>query len=190
MTETSKHLIGEEGRKAMFTTLYEEGFHGVAQYVARRGGTLEEAEDVFQDALILYYEKMRDGSLELHQRESAYLFGIARYLWNKRYRESMRYTSLDNLMADFEGGVEGEPWAERSEQQVAMKRIVRLLQHAGKRCMRLLTAYYYERLDMDNVASRFGFSGKRSATVQKFKCLQKVKQLVNEKSLQYEDFME
>jgi len=54
--------------------------------------------------------------------------------------------------------------------------------------MRLLNAFYYEKLNMDEIAIRFGFSGKRSATVQKFKCLGKVRQVVRRKSLQYEDF--
>jgi len=69
------------------------------------------------------------------------------------------------------------------------KRILRLLQAAGRKCMEVLTAFYYEKLDMQELAHRFGFSGTRSATVQKFKCLQKVKQVVKEKSLQYEDFV-
>lgn len=190
MTDILSYHNGIEDRKAVFTALYEKCFHAVAQYIARRGGVLEEAEDVFQDALLVYYEKTRQGSLNLQRGEKEYIFGIARYLWAKRYRENMRHTSLDELVAAYEGGKLEPQWAELPEQRVAGQQVIRILQRAGQRCMQLLTAFYYEKLDMDNVASRFGFSGKRSATVQKFKCLQKVKQLVKEKSLQYEDFME
>jgi hypothetical protein len=56
--------------------------------------------------------------------------------------------------------------------------------------MQLLSAFYYEKLDMETLAEQFGFSGPRSATVQKFKCLEKVKETVKEKSLRYEDIIE
>lgn len=179
-----------ETRKAVFTALYEASFPAIARHIAQRGGTIVEAEDVFQDALLVYYEKARDGSLRLAQGEKAYIFGVARYLWAKRYRENMRHTSLDNLVAAYERRELDPEWRELPEQRIANDRIIRLLQAAGQKCMQLLTAFYYDKLDMDDLATRFGFSGRRSATVQKFKCLQKVKQLTKEKSLQYGDFVE
>ncbi|MEC3881758.1 RNA polymerase sigma factor [Parapedobacter sp. 10938] len=183
-------IIMAETRKAVFTALYEASFPAVARYIAQRGGTLEEAEDVFQDTLLVYYEKARGGLLHLERGEKEYIFGVSRYLWAKRYRENMRYTSLDEMVAAYDRRDSEPGWAELPEPQIAHSRMIRVLQTAGQKCMQLLSAFYYEKLDMDDLATRFGFSGKRSATVQKFKCLQKVKQLVKEKSLQYEDFVE
>lgn len=165
---------------------YQQLFPAVARYVAKRGGTLEEAKDVFHDALLVYCEKSVDQRGAIRQDVAAYTFGVARHLWHKRYREHLRQVSLDRLMADFEGM---DPVDFAEEPVPAAGRIVRVLQAAGEKCMRLLTAFYYEKLDMGELATRFGFSGTRSATVQKFKCLQKVKQVVKEKSLQYEDFV-
>ncbi len=171
--------------------VYQQAFPAVARYVSKRGGAFEEAKDVFQEALLVYYEKMYEGRLTLQQSEEAYIFGIARHLWTKRYIENQRYASLDQLMAGFDSEDTERDWeydASRDE-TLSDKRILRLLQAAGRKCMDVLTAFYYEKLDMQTLADRFGFSGTRSATVQKFKCLQKVKQVVKEKSLQYEDFI-
>ncbi len=179
-----------EIHKMDFVELYEASFPEVARYIARRGGTLEEAEDVFQDALVVYYEKTRDNAFHVDRNERAYIFGVARHLWTKRYRENGRQTSLDEMVAAYEGRELGPRWENLAEPQIAYRRIARVLRTAGQKCMQLLTAFYYDNMDMDGLADRFGFSGKRSATVQKFKCLQKVKQLVKEKSLQYEDFLE
>lgn len=165
---------------------YQQLFPAVARYVAKRGGTPEEAKDVFHDALLVYFEKSRDQRNAIRQDVAAYTFGVARHLWHKRYQENLRQVSLDRLMTDFEGM---DP-ADLAEGAIpATGRILRVLQAAGGKCMQLLTAFYYEKLDMSELATRFGFSGTRSATVQKFKCLQKVKQVVREKSLQYEDFV-
>jgi hypothetical protein len=56
--------------------------------------------------------------------------------------------------------------------------------------MELLHAFYYNRQSMDEITDRFGYSSAHSATVQKFKCLEKMRDTVKEKSLRYEDFTE
>ena len=56
--------------------------------------------------------------------------------------------------------------------------------------MKLLKGFYYDQLPLTDIATAFGFSGVRSATVQKYKCLEKVRETIKQKALQYEDFME
>lgn len=173
--------------------LYKRVFPVVARDVAKRGGTFEEAKDVFHDALLIYYEKMRDQRLTLRHSEAAYIYGVARHLWTKRYKENLRHASLDQLMEGAGSKNDtGMDWTDEAPHASALsndRRLLRLLQTAGRKCMEFLTAFYYEKADMQLLARRFGFSGTRSATVQKFKCLQKVRQVVKEKSLQYEDFV-
>ena len=55
--------------------------------------------------------------------------------------------------------------------------------------MELLKSFYYDELPLNDIAETYGFSGVRSATVQKYKCLEKVRETVKEKSLTYEDFL-
>ena len=56
--------------------------------------------------------------------------------------------------------------------------------------MDILKAFYYDNLPVNKIATLFGYSGVRSATVQKFKCMEKVRETIKEKSLAYEDFIE
>jgi hypothetical protein len=64
------------------------------------------------------------------------------------------------------------------------------LETAGQKCMELLKAFYYDNLPVISIAGLFGYSGERSATVQKYKCMEKVRETIKEKHLQYEDFVE
>ncbi len=191
-TKTVANTLENADRRPDFIGLYKRTFPVVARHVAKWGGTLEEAKDIFHDALLVYYEKTLGRMPAFQQREAAYIFGIARHLWTRRYVQNQRFASLDQLMAGFEVSDEGMDWADDDpEHGIAAstsKRIMRVLRAAGEQCMELLTAFYYEKLDMRELAERFGYSGTRSATVQKFKCLEKVKKVVKEKSLQYEDF--
>ncbi len=172
--------IRSKNREDLFLQLYQRCFPAVARYVRKMGGSLEQAKDVFQEALLAYYEKMQEGELELRTNESAYLFGIARNVWSKRYAEQAKHQPL-NYLAD----------VQQHEDRVASpKKILRYLEAAGQKCMELLRAFYFDKTGLEEIADSFGFSGVRSATVQKYKCLEKVREKVKEKSLAYEDFME
>jgi DNA-directed RNA polymerase specialized sigma24 family protein len=168
-----------ELREAFFMALYKKAFPNFARYVARMGGSLEEAQDIFQDTLVIYYEKIASAQAEIIVSEKAYLLGIAKNIWLQRYKANSRNQPL----SDFD--IEIVP-----DEQLATGKILHYLETAGKKCMELLKAYYYDGLSVDNVATLFGYSGTHSATVAKYKCLEKVRETVKQNSLNYADFIE
>lgn len=169
-------------REILLMSLYQDAFPLVARHVKKMGGSFDEAKDIFQDALIIYYEKARFIEKTLQHSEKTYVFGIARYLWNKRYKTTSKQLPFE-LNPDIEA-------VDIAHEEISSFRLMQLLETAGQKCMQLLSAFYYEKLNMEVLALRFGFSGSRSATAQKFKCLEKIKKTVKEKSLNYEDILE
>ena len=168
------------GREELFIKLYKKAFPAVASYISRRGGSFDEAKDVFQDALVIYYEKTVTGNFNPESNETAYLTGIAKYLWLKRYRENDHNISLENIDVSLN----------TDEDIPSTKRLLYFLEKAGHKCMELLKSFYYDQQPLNDIAAGFGFSSIRSATVQKYKCLEKVRETIKQKALQYEDFME
>ena len=168
-----------EEREKLFISLYKNAFPVVARYVNKMGGTFDEAKDVFQDSLVIYYEKSVECSFELKTNEKAYLLGTAKHLWLKQHRDNSKLTPIDGLE------IESEETAQASD-----KKVLNFLQTAGKKCMDLLRSFYYDGLQLADAAELFGFSGVRSATVQKYKCLEKVRETVKQKALTYEDFVD
>lgn len=173
-------------REEAFTALYQSAFPLVARYVSKMGGSLEEAKDVFHDALVAYYEKTRTGPLSLRYSDKSYLLGIAKHLWHKRYH------TLANTNTGSQHFPEADTFLQEDmmEEMPSTSRLLKLLHTAGHKCMQLLKAFYYDKHTMKALAGKFGFSSEHSATVQKFKCLEKVKNTVKEKALSYADFLE
>jgi DNA-directed RNA polymerase specialized sigma24 family protein len=165
-------------RQELFTGLYKKAFPAVAKYISRMGGSFDEAKDVFQDALIIHYEKSITATALYN--ETAYLVGTAKHLWLKRYRENIQHVPLDNMDI-----AQPEKIAE-----ISNNRLIRFLETAGKKCMELLSGFYYDQLPLTAIAEKFGYSGVRSATVQKYKCLEKVRETIKQKALTYDDFVE
>lgn len=166
-------------RKQALTELYKKAFPVVARHVSKMGGSFDEAKDVFHDALINWYEKGCEGTLAA-KNDVAYIVGTAKYLWLKKYRENTRITALDNTdVAD-----------EDAYCETSSGRLLNFLEKAGKKCMDLLTGFYYDSLAPADIAEKFGYSGVRSATVQKYKCLEKVRESIKQKALTYDDLVD
>lgn len=170
--------IAEE-RERFFILLYQQVFPAVASYISKKGGTLEDAKDVFQDSVVAYYEKVvTTGQVCVH--EQAYLMGICKNLWLKKFKSGNHVLLDENMASTLTAGQEQYPSSDK---------LLNYLQTTGQKCMELLKAFYYDRLSVRQIAGLFGYSGEHSATVQKYKCLEKVRDSVKQKALNYEDFI-
>jgi DNA-directed RNA polymerase specialized sigma24 family protein len=168
-------------REITFTLLYEQVFPSVAKFVRRRNGTLDDAKDIFHDALVIFYEKKMQHDFEISLTDEAYVFGIVKHLWIKKFNADKSVIlgeteSMITLPEDFDLTVDGNS-------------VTRFLQSAGQKCLTLLQAFYYHNESLDKIRSAFGFASVRSATVQKFKCLEKLRDEVKRKSIDYESFI-
>jgi DNA-directed RNA polymerase specialized sigma24 family protein len=174
--ENIDHLA--EARQRLFISLYKKAFPVIAKYISRMGGSFDEAKDVFQDALVIYYEKTI-AATGTPNNNMAYLVGTAKHLWIRRYRQNGHNIPLDNIEIEL-----------RENEAPAANRLMHFLERSGKKCMELLRSFYYDEVPLQDIAETYGYSGVRSATVQKYKCLEKVRETIKQKALVYEDFME
>jgi DNA-directed RNA polymerase specialized sigma24 family protein len=168
-----------ETQEARFTQLYLEAFPAVARFIKQAGGDLTLARDIFQEALLAFYEQVEIGGREIQTSEKAYLMGISKRIFLKKREREMQTEGLEKVEMK-------EEYAPQPSEQ----KLLHHLQLAGQKCLDLLTAFYYEKLSMRHLASRFGFRTERSATVQKYKCLEKVRESIHQQSLNYEDFLD
>jgi DNA-directed RNA polymerase specialized sigma24 family protein len=147
--------------------LYRDSFPDFARMIRRMGGSLEEAKDAFHDALLIYMEKERAGNLRLHSSPKAYLLGTAKICW--------LHTQGKGATSPLPDGFE-VPTPEDEATEEIEQSLLNSLVRSGRKCMELLKAFYYDHCSMQDIAIRFGFNGQRSATVQKHKCLEKVRE--------------
>lgn len=152
------------------SVLYEEAFPAVASFVAKHGGSVEDAKDIFHDAIIIFFEK--EAKID---DVPAYVVGIAKHLWFKKFNRDKTDLIIE---------------APKEESAPIVSKLLRLLEQAGKNCLDLLQAFYYEKRSADSIAEEFHYSDAHSASVQKHKCLRKLQVFIKEKSIQYESFFE
>ena len=167
----------------LFKELYISTFPRVAAFVQQMQGTFDDAKDIFQDALVIYYEKVIEHKLEIQVSEQSYILGIVKHLWIRKFKRDAKRVSLSDLEKTIE--LEDDYFPTVRENQ-----LLKILEKTGKKCLDILRAFYYQQLNMKQMAHLFGFKSERSATVQKYKCLEKVRDEVKKNAISYEEFFE
>ncbi len=162
---------------------YEAVFPPVARLVRRLGGSMEEAKDIFHDALIIYWEQQAQNPGKINRSQAGYVMGIVKNLCLRQYECSKKLMTLSEAEKDIPIPADFYP-------TVSQRRVLRVLEVAGRKCLDLLRAFYYQMMPVRKIARDFGYANEHTTSVQKYKCLDKIKKVIAEKSLSYEDFLE
>src|SRR5690242_13611215 len=84
--------LARNDRKAV-ETIYRENYNMVQSLVINNNGSADEAKDIFQEAMIVLYEKVRSGGFELNCQIKTYVYSVCRRLWLKRLQQLNRYST-------------------------------------------------------------------------------------------------
>ena len=170
-TATLRHAL-LTNREQTLTQIYQRTFPMVRRYVQQHGGAAPDAKDVFHDALVIFYEQAVSEDFRLTASPSTYLMGICRNLWR---RELSRRGRLPLAALDEEHTqVEAEAPADSADDLSVLDYVEQL----GERCKSILLAFYYFQQPLEQIAGAHHYQSVRSATVQKFKCLERLRKSV------------
>jgi RNA polymerase sigma factor (sigma-70 family) len=177
---TEQHLL--EGlalsdRKAI-ETIYRQNYSMIHALIINNSGYPDDARDIFQEAMIVLYEKVRSGSFELNCQLKTYLYSVCRRLWLKRLSQLQRSVGeVENLQDTVPVEEEMERHEQRNQDFQLMEQS---LNNLGEPCRSLLKAYYLETKSMVEIAADFGYTNADNAKNQKYKCLMRLKKIFSQ----------
>ena len=166
--------LAQNNREAI-ETLYKQHYSMVQTMVVNNNGNKEDAKDIFQDAMIVLYEKSRSGSFELNCLIKTYLYSVSRRIWLKRLQQVQKIASdPDNLETLVPVEEDLELHEQRNEDYLTMESAMLGL---GEPCKSLLESYYLRKKSMSEIAEDFGYTNADNAKNQKYKCLMRLKKI-------------
>lgn len=145
----------------------------VKRYLRSLGCPSTDAEDIFQEALVIFARKRTEHNFELTVEPFHYVKNTCKFLWyNQSRKESKRKTSelTENYSEESD-----DAWFVR-EQQLAT--IEKALLKLGEKCQQLLQLFYGKGWSMADIAKKIGLRNDKVAKVQKYRCLTKAKEEV------------
>ena len=72
-------------------SIYKQHFNMIQSLIINNNGSFDDARDIFQEAVIVLYEKARSGTFELNCQLKTYLYSVCRRLWLKRLQQQQQY---------------------------------------------------------------------------------------------------
>jgi RNA polymerase sigma factor (sigma-70 family) len=161
--------------KKAIETIYKDNFNMVQALIINNNGSTDDAKDIFQEAMIVLYEKVRSGSFELNCQIRTYVYSVSRRLWLKKLQQQNRYLPQPD---GFAAGIPVEEEVEEHEKRNAeFEMMDKAIGSLGEPCKSLLEAYYLQKRNMQEIAMNFGYTNADNAKNQKYKCLMRLKKL-------------
>lgn len=158
----------KEGDESAIDVLYKKHFRMMAKLVIRNSGTEDAAKDIFQDALVIFWQKISSGDLVLTSKISTYLYSVCQNLWRKELVRKARESNeeVDSaVIVDY-------------DQDERVNAIRSCVNQMGDTCKRVLSLYYFDGLSMNDIADKLGFANSNTAKTKKYKCKQELDRIV------------
>jgi RNA polymerase sigma factor (sigma-70 family) len=158
--------------------LYNSLFYKIKNYVLHNSGDSDDAFDVFQDGMLVFYKYVRQEKFDPKYDIGAFVFTVCKNVWLNRLRKEKRAVKLPEY-ADF-----SDQTGDVADHLISRERealVSSLLAKLGQRCEKLLRYSIFYRMRNAEICEKMGFSTENAVKTRKYKCMQKLISLVEER---------
>ncbi len=173
-TEIIKGIRNEDKRILLW--LYNQILPVFENYVKNNGGSSYEAKDIFQDVLMIVYERIRNDSFQPELNVPEYIYGMCRYRWLERFkriRKQQNYEDMERKSPELpeEMLIYPKPPINFEEKKLAL--YVKYITSLGKKC-RVLLRMLARGIPVNEISEILGHPSLKSTYNQKAYCLGKL----------------
>lgn len=156
-----------------YAALYQWYFPSVKNFIVKNSGSSADADDVFQDTLLVLLKKIQAPDFVLTASLKTYVFAISTNLWLKKLRDTKKTVAIDDatyvqFLMDYET-------VEKELHQSNSNKLVNAFLSISQKCKLLLQAIFYEAKPIGTITKEFGYTNRHNAQNQKYKCLEQAR---------------
>ena len=188
--DEQKQLLTEfcEGNEKAFSKLYQYYYGFVENYICKNNGTSEDAQDIFQETLIVFLEKLKKDDFYLTASLKTYIIAISKNLWFKSLRKTKKTTVYSLTLAD--GSDENENRVEQyafilsehfdedlENEKPLLEKFDDYFSRLTSHCQNLLSTIVEEQKTTEEIQKEFGYTTRHNLRNQKHKCVKQLKKV-------------
>ena len=154
-----------EHNTVIINQVYKQFLPMVRKMILSTGGDSQQAKDIFQDAILIVYRKLKAGELELSCKFSTYLYAVTKKLWIQELKLKKKTSINTEKIAD----IAEEP-DEMDEYRVSLKKI--LLKHFNQLsddCRKILRMHF-NAATIDEIQLIMGYKTRHHTIDRKYRC--------------------
>ncbi len=160
------------GDETALDFIYKKNYKMMTRMVIRNNGTEDEAKDIYQEAILIFWQKARRDDFVLTSKISTFIYSVCQNLWRK---ELERKNRISGEMKDDQKEFNDFDTQERNE-------IIReCIDSLGETCRKVLMYYYFDNMSMSDIAQKLGFANSDTAKTKKYKCKRELDRLIKSK---------
>ena len=149
--------------------IYKNFYSNINFFIKKNSGDDDDANDIFQEAIIIIYRKLKTNELVLDCSFETYLYSVCRFLWLKQLDK--RKVEKEKIKDNQE--YHDDIYDDNLEKVAELNERYRLYQkhfaNLGKDCQKVLQLYF-DKVPLKNIAQIMGFKSEKYAKKRKFKC--------------------
>jgi RNA polymerase sigma factor (sigma-70 family) len=159
----------KEKRTDCIRFMYKEFFPLVNALVKKNSGNYQDAEDVFQDGLVVLFSKSREGKISLTCSLKTYFYGICRNIWMQRLDRKWRLLYLDNMANETEESYDSG-FSDIDEIRLEKTRLYQLhFLNLPSDCQKILRLFL-KKIPFREIAGTLGFRDDQAVKTRKYLC--------------------
>jgi len=149
--------------------IYKNFYSKINFFIKKNSGDDDDANDIFQEAIIIIYRKLKANELVLDCTFETYLYSVCRFLWLKQLdkRKIEKQKIKDNH--DYSEDIYDDSLEKVADLNERYKLYQKHFANLGKDCQKVLQMYF-DKVPLKNIAQMMGFKSEKYAKKRKFKC--------------------
>ena len=157
--------------KDVLKYVYRHYFPMVRYFILRNHGSEEDAQDVFQEAVVAVFQRVRRRKLDLDCSFKTYFYSVVRHIWLQyleRHRLKYEFSDLDEYIIMEEPDIYDDFKDKKAIYQRHFLDLTEL-------CRKVLLMFM-DKVPFEEIATTLGYKGRQYAIKRKYECM---KSLIN-----------
>lgn len=150
--------------------IYKSYYHKINAFVCNNNGDNNDANDVFQEAIIIIYRKLKEQNLTLESCAfETYLYSVCRLLWLKQLEK--KKNSIVNVydIHEYSDVIHDDGINEIAQKNEKYKLFQDHFKKLGKDCQKILQLFF-DKVPLKQVAEIMGLTSENYAKKRKHQC--------------------
>lgn len=157
--------------------IYQELFPMILFLVTKNNGSEEDAEDIFQDSLIIVFRKIKANELDLTCSFRTYVYSISRNLWLQKLSKRKQFS---REFSDIEVFITMSDYALSEKNQDEQEKFRLYQQHfltLSEDCQKVLLLFM-KKTSLREIAAEMGYKTEKYAKTRKYLCKEELKKRI------------
>ena len=163
--------LDPKAKKAAFEAFYHKNFKKIEQLVLQNSGNMSDAEDLFQECMIILYKNLQKDDFHGTGSLDSYFYGICKRTWLNQLKKRQQ---SEKAAAGFQEELVTEEELPLWKQNKHVNDLSKLLEKVSGKCKSVLVDFYFYNMTVHEIMEKYNLGSLGAAKNKKYRCMQQL----------------